>query len=87
MDSVNVGTAPHHYGGYYGNFVTGHLAAKVEKFEYVEWDHATTYGIDDSNYSISNGYVNIPNLPGFGLNIEEGPYQKAVEENGFIVNA
>lgn len=87
LDEVNVGTAPHHYGGYYGNFVTGHLAARIENFEFVEWDHATTPGIDDSNYAISDGYVNIPNLPGFGLTIEEEPYQKALKENGFIVNA
>ena len=87
LDEVNVGTAPHHYGGYYGNFVTGHLAAKIKNFEFVEWDHATTPGIDDSNYSISNGIVNIPDLPGFGLTIEEEPYQKALKENGFIVNA
>ena len=87
LDEVNVGTAPHHYGGYYGNFVTGHLAARIENFEFVEWDHATTPGIDDSNYTISDGYVNIPNLPGFGLTIEEEPYQKALKESGFIVNA
>lgn len=86
LDAVNVGTAPHHYGGYYGNFVTGYLAARIEKFEFVEWDHADTPGIDDSSYSVSNGYVNIPNLPGFGLRIEEEPYKKAVEENGFIVS-
>ena len=86
LDSVNVGTAPHHYGGYYGNFVTGHLAAKVEKFEFVEWDHATTPGIDDSAYTIENGFINVPNLPGFGLSIDENPYQEAVKENGFTVN-
>lgn len=86
LDSVNVGTAPHHYGGYYGNFVTGHLAAKVEKFEFVEWDHATTPGIDDSAYTIENGFINVPNLPGFGLSINENPYQEAVKENGFIVH-
>ncbi len=85
LDAVNVGTAPHHYGGYYGNFVTGHLAAKIKKFEFVEWDHATTPGIDDSSYSISNGYVQIPNLPGFGMGIEEKPYQNAIKENGYIV--
>lgn len=86
LDSVNVGTAPHHYGGYYGNFVTGHLAAKVEKFEFVEWDHASTHGIDDSAYTIENGFINVPNLPGFGLSIDEDPYQEAVKENGFTVN-
>ena len=41
LDAANIGTAPHHYGGHYGNYVTCHLAAKVERFEFVEWDHAT----------------------------------------------
>ena len=85
LDAFNVGTAPHHYGGHYGNYVSCHLAAKVERFEFVEWDHATTPGLDDSGYSISEGYVNVPNSPGFGLNLDETPYQKAVEENGFMV--
>ena len=44
LDAANIGTAPHHYGGHYGNYVTCHLAAKVERFEFVEWDHATTPG-------------------------------------------
>jgi len=87
LDTYNVGTAPHHYGGHYGNYVSCHLAAKVARFEFVEWDHATTPGLDDSDYSISEGYVNVPQLPGFGLNLDETPYQKAVEENGFMVRA
>ena len=87
LDVSNVGTAPHHYGGHYGNYVSCHLAAKVERFEFVEWDHATTPGLDDSGYSISNGYVNVPQSPGFGLDLEEVPYQKAREENGFEVRA
>ncbi len=87
LDVSDVGTAPHHYGGHYGNYVSCHLAAKVERFEFVEWDHATTPGLDDSGYSISNGYVNVPQSPGFGLNLEEAPYQKAREENGFEVRS
>ncbi len=85
LDDWNVGTAPHHYGGHYGNYVSAHLAAKVARFEFVEWDSATTPGLDDSAYSISDGYVNVPKLPGFGLALDETPYQKAVEENGFTV--
>ncbi len=86
LDKWNVGTAPHHYGGYYGNYVSAHLPAKVERFEFVEWDSAITPGIDDSAYSISDGYVNVPDLPGFGLFLDETVYQKAVAENGFLVS-
>lgn len=87
LDDWNVGTAPHHYGGYYGNFATGHLAAKIDLFQFVEWDHATVPGIDDSVYTIVDGYIQMPALPGFGLSLDETLYQKAVEENGFMVCA
>ena len=85
LDASGVGTAPHHYGGHYGNYVSCHLAAKVERFEFVEWDHATTPGLDDSGYSISDGLVSVPREPGFGLALEEEPFRRALAENGFEV--
>lgn len=85
LDACGVGTAPHHYGGHYGNYVSCHLAAKVERFEFVEWDHATTPGLDDSGYSISHGLVSVPPKPGFGLALEEEPFRRALAENGFEV--
>ena len=35
LDASGVGTAPHHYGGHYGNYVSCHLAARVDRFEFV----------------------------------------------------
>ena len=86
LDEWDVGTAPHHYGGHYGNFATSHLAAGIQRFEFVEWDEASTPGLDTSAYSIANGYVNVPALPGFGIRLDDEIYAKAVKENGFIVN-
>ena len=85
LDAWKVGSAPHHYGGHYGNFVSCHLAAGIQRFEFVEWDEASTPGLDASGYSISNGYVNVPKLPGFGLQLDDEIYSRAVKENGFIV--
>ena len=59
LDEWNVGTAPYHYGGHYGNYAASHLAAKVQRFEFVEWDEASTPGLDASEYSISDGHVNV----------------------------
>ena len=87
LDASGVGTAPHHYGSHYGNYVSCHLAARVERFELVEWDHATTPGLDDSGYSISDGLVNVPQGPGFGLALDQEPYRRALQENGFEVRA
>ena len=87
LDAAGVGTAPHHYGGHYGNYVSCHLAARVERFELVEWDDATTPGLDDSGYSISDGLVNVPQAPGFGLALDEEPYRRALVGNGFEFRA
>ena len=87
LDEWNVGSAPHHYGGHYGNYVSCHLSAAIQGFEFAEWDEADTAGLDDSGYSISDGLVNVPDSPGFGLNLDEEIYARAVKENGFDVRA
>ena len=87
LDEWNVGSAPHHYGGHYGNYVSCHLSAAIQGFEFTEWDEADTPGLDDSGYSISDGLVSVPNSPGFGLNLDEEIYARAVQESGFVVRA
>ena len=87
LDEWNVGSAPHHYGGHYGNYVSCHLSAAIRGFEFAEWDQADTPGLDDSGYSISDGLVSVPNSPGFGLNLDEEIYGHALQENGFDVRA
>ncbi len=83
LDKWNIRTAPHHYGRHLGNYVTGHLATAVEGFTFVEWDETTTPGIDASAYRVEEGQVVIPNLPGFGLKLEEDVFRAAVAETGF----
>jgi L-alanine-DL-glutamate epimerase-like enolase superfamily enzyme len=83
LDAANVRSAPHHYGGHYGNYVAGHLAGAIERFTYVEWDEATTDGLDASAYAIQDGWVALPRAPGFGLALDEAAFQRAVARDGF----
>jgi len=53
---------------------------------YVEWDEATTPGLDASSYAISEGKVFDPNEPGFGLALEEGMFQQADREGGYALS-
>jgi len=85
LDEWGVGTAPHHYGGHYGNYVTGHLAAGIQKFQRVEWDEAETPGLDGSGYQIQDGQISIPARPGFGLGLDEAVFRRAVEDGGYVV--
>jgi L-rhamnonate dehydratase len=83
LDGVGVRSAPHYYGGYYGNYAACHLAGAIQHFSYVEWDEATTAEIDTAGYMIRNGWVVVPNTPGFGLALDETMFQRAIASEGF----
>lgn len=77
--------SPHHYGTFLGNYHLTHLGLSVPNFGFVEWDHATTPGVDTSGYSITEGLVTAPTTPGFGLQLDDDIYGRAVKEGGFSV--
>ena len=83
LDEWGVRAAPHHYGRHVGNYIAGHLAAAIDGFTFVEWDEVSTPGLDASAYRVDEGEVVIPNLPGFGLRLDEAVFEAAVAENGF----
>jgi L-alanine-DL-glutamate epimerase-like enolase superfamily enzyme len=87
LDSWGARSAPHHYGTHYGNYVAAHLAGAVRGLTFVEWDEATTPGLDTSGYSISEGEVLVPNTPGFGLTLDEEIFQRAVRDTGFLLSS
>lgn len=83
LDQWQVRSAPHHYGRHVGNYISGHLAAVLDNFTFVEWDEVSTPGLDGSAYRVEEGMVLVPDLPGFGLTLDEKNFEKAVNENGF----
>lgn len=82
IEEWNVRSAPHHYGGHVGNYVSGHLAAALSNFTFIEWDEATTPGLEAPGYIIEAGKLHIPNTPGFGLVLDEDRFREAVAANG-----
>ena len=83
LDVWGARSAPHHYGRHLGNYVSGHLAAGIERYTFVEWDEVTTPGLDASAYRVEQGQVIIPEAPGFGLALEESVFRAAVAQGGF----
>ena len=53
-------SAPHHYGGFFGNFTSGHLAGALRGLLPVEWDEAAVPGVDTSRYVVREGWVDLP---------------------------
>jgi L-alanine-DL-glutamate epimerase-like enolase superfamily enzyme len=85
LDGAGVRSAPHHYGEPYGNYAACHLAAAIRRFEGVEWDEATVPGLDTSAYEVVEGVVSVPDLPGFGLALDDAQYTRTVRDSGFVV--
>jgi L-alanine-DL-glutamate epimerase-like enolase superfamily enzyme len=86
LDAWGVRAAPHHYGWHYGNYAACHLAGAIRGFVSVEWDEATTPGLDASGYALAEGWVSVPERPGFGLTLDEAVFQYAVAEAGFVLS-
>jgi len=49
----------------------------------VEWDEATTPGLDASGYTLQDGRVALPNTPGFGLHLDEAIFRQIVTTSGW----
>src|SRR3954453_14322628 len=79
--------APHHYGTHLGNYVGAHLGLSVPRFAFAEWDEVTTPGIAAPGYAVVDGYAQVPASPGFGLELDEDAYGRAVREGGFSLSA
>ena len=84
LDSWNARAAPHHYGRHVGNYVSGHLAAAIDGFLFIEWDEVATPGLDGAAYPVEEGHVLLPDAPGFGLKLDEELFRQAVAANGFV---
>jgi L-alanine-DL-glutamate epimerase-like enolase superfamily enzyme len=85
LDDWGVRSAPHHYGRHYGNYVACHLAGAIKNFSFVEWDEATTPGLDASGYVIREGRVFVPQAPGFGLKLDDTAFRQAIKREGFVI--
>lgn len=85
LDAIGVRSAPHNYGSVLGNYATGHLARRIDKLPFVEWDPADVPGIDASGYGIRDGQLPIPDAPGFGLMLDDERFSVAVASGGFTL--
>ncbi len=83
LDAMGIASAPHHFGLYLGNFVSGHLAAAVQGLRYIEWDEATVPGVSTPGYQFSEGRLRVSDDPGFGIELDEDLFAQAVKSTGF----
>jgi L-rhamnonate dehydratase len=85
LDAWGKRSAPHNYGSNIGNYAACHLAGIIAGFTFAEWDHAETPGLDGSAYSLTDGWINVPNLPGWGLTLDDAVFQQAIQNGGYKI--
>jgi len=84
LDGMGALSACHHYGAFCGNYVTGHLAAAIDGFQFVEWDEASVPGLGVTGYAVQDGMVTLPDAPGFGWVMDEGAFLAATGNGGWV---
>ena len=85
LDRYGALSAPHNYGGFYGNYAQAHFAPSIDGFAFAEWDEAKAEGVDTSAYRIENGKIFVPKADGFGLVLEEDVFENAARQSGWRV--
>jgi L-alanine-DL-glutamate epimerase-like enolase superfamily enzyme len=87
LDAYKIKSAPHNYGGLYGNYASAHLAPSIESFLFVEWDGGQAQGLDTSAYQLKEGRIILPERPGFGLELDEQYFSQKVKAEGWTISA
>jgi L-rhamnonate dehydratase len=85
LDAAGVRSAPHNYGGLYGNYASAHIAPAIRGFLFVEWDGGFAEGLDNTAYRIKDGRVMVPDRPGFGLELDDKHFSGQVRLAGWSV--
>ena len=85
LDKLGIASAPHHFGLHLGNYVTGHLAGALTGLRYIEWDETRAPGIFPCGYTFQDGRLQLSEEPGFGIELDEEQFRRAVRATGFDV--
>lgn len=85
LDRAGCLSAPHNYGGSYGNYATAHLAPRIRGLLFIEWDMMAVSGLDDSQYRIEEGVAPVPSTPGFGVFLDDSYFNRCSRQDGWSV--
>jgi L-alanine-DL-glutamate epimerase-like enolase superfamily enzyme len=87
LEPCDILTAPHNYGGFYGNYAQAHFAAAAGNFALGEFDIAQAEGIDTPGYRIKDGRLEVPRTSGFGLCLDQGRFKALRDQKGYRISA
>jgi len=70
--------APHNWGSLIGYYMQLQIGRAIGNFYRAEQDPVSTDVIVADGYTIENGYATVPDMPGFGLEVDEDKFASKV---------
>jgi len=77
--------APHNWHSHLLNYYVPHFGRGIRGFCMAETDISETDDVDASRYRMSHGSLQIPDAPGFGLELDHGAIDRRVRKKGWSV--
>ncbi len=71
--------APHNWGSHLSGFYIPQMARGLPRFAMGETDIMTMEGVCAEGYSLTEGYRNVPDAPGFGLTLDPEVAERALQ--------
>jgi L-alanine-DL-glutamate epimerase-like enolase superfamily enzyme len=85
LEEVGIMPAPHNWASFLLNFCVPHMGRGIANFSTAETDPSTMEGVDASRYRLVDGKLEIPDDPGFGLELDHAAVDRLVNEEGWSV--
>ena len=87
LEEVGVLTAPHNWASFFLNYYVPHFGLGLPGYTTAETDPCSMPEVDTSAYRLVDGKLEIPSLPGFGLQLDHAAIDRRVAEDGWVVTA
>jgi L-alanine-DL-glutamate epimerase-like enolase superfamily enzyme len=87
IEEVGLLAAPHNWASHLLNYYIPHFGRGIRSFCMAETDTSTIQEVDSTAYRMVEGKLAIPDVPGFGLELDHAAVDRLVEESGWVIEA
>jgi L-alanine-DL-glutamate epimerase-like enolase superfamily enzyme len=85
IEEVGLLAAPHNWASHLLNYYIPHFGRGISSFCMAETDTSVIREVDTSSYRLINGKLEIPDEPGFGLELDHKAVDGLVKEEGWTI--
>lgn len=87
LEEVGILAAPHNWASFFLNYYIPHFGRALPNYCTAEIDPCTMTEVDTGAYRLVDGELVVPDLPGFGLELDHEAFERRVNSEGWRVSA